>query len=182
MAKSFNACMKDRFLNISTNMQKMNEYIHETAVMIIEHAKEHGDCSTAQGLVMAMPASMRREMLILWFTKFTPIVVKNAEEWASKMHKPESKLFVEWDIDEAKAKPFYELAKENPEAAPLDFEGLLKLVTGLANRIQKKAEAGEVAPEDMPTALAISDRLLKLKFQRVVPANDENDVKEEQAA
>jgi hypothetical protein len=161
--------MQDRFAKITTDYAKINTYVHDTAVMIAEHAKEHGDCSTAQGLVMAMPASARREMLILWFKLFTPIVVKNEDDWTAKMHKEGTKLFVPFDIEAGKAKPFYELANENKERGPMTLEELLALVPQLAKRINKKIEDGEVSDEALPTAEALAAQLSKLNVKTVKP-------------
>lgn len=172
MAKSFNARMRDRFATITTNGDKLNLYIHETAMMIANHAKEHGDCSTAQGLVMSMPASMRREMLILWFATFTPIVVKNDDKWAAQMHKPNTKLFVDWNLDDGEATPFYRLAEEHKEKAPLDAEKALALILQMAKRMTKQADEGKVKPEDVDYIRAISSALSGLKVNRPKPAND----------
>lgn len=174
MAKSFNARMKDRFLKITADYAKINQYVHETAVMIAKHAKEHGDCSTAQGLVMAMPASTRREMLILWFSTYTPIVVKNNEDFESKMHKPESKMFVDWDIEGGEADPFFEMAKRNKEQEPKDFAALVALVHALGPKIEKMIENDQVEAEDIPSAEAMAARLKGLRFQRVQPSNDDD--------
>lgn len=167
MAKSFNAQMRDRFTKITNDYGKVNLYVHETAMMIARHAKEHGDCSTAQGLVMALPASMRREMLILWFKTYTPIVTKNSDDFASAMHKPGSKMFVDWNLEDADANPFYALAEQNKEREPLTFEQLVKMVEGLATRIAKQIENGNVAEQDIESARAIADAVSSLKLKRV---------------
>lgn len=181
MAKSFNAQMRDRFTRITNDYNKVNLFVHETAMMIANHAKEHGDCSTAQGLVMAMPASIRREMLIMWFTRFTPIVVKNDDKWEAKMHKVGTKLYVEWNLEEADATPFFKLAEENKEAAPLTFEQMVKMVEGLAKRIEKKIENGEVEQADVASAHAIAAKIAGLKLTRVKASNDSDDAIEQAA-
>jgi len=173
MAKSFNAQMQARFKSITTNADKINVYIHDTAMMIAAHAKEHGDCSTAQGLVMAMPASFRREMLILWFKTFTPIVVKNDPAFAAAMHKPASKLFVEWNLVGAAETPFYKLAEENKEREPLDAEKVLGMILGMAKRLEKSVEKGEVKEEDVDYVKAIATAVAGLKVARPKAANDE---------
>lgn len=174
MAKSFNAQMADRFAKITNDYGKVNQYVHETAMLIVGHAKEHGDCSTAQGLVMAMPASIRREMLILWFRKFTPIVVKNDDKWVAKMHPKESKLFVEWDLEAAEKTPFFALAEQNKEREPLDLEGLINLVARVAKQIETKIEKGEIVPEEIATAEALAAQIKRIKVKHVAaaPAND----------
>ena len=128
-------------------------------------------------------------MLILWFKMFTPIVVKNDAEWTAKMHKEGTKLYVPFDLEAGDEKPFFELAKENKEAEPLDFEGLLKLVTALGKRIEKKVEDGEVVPEDVETAKSMARTIEGLRFARVETAketpeatNDESQRETETAA
>lgn len=181
MAKTFSQQMATRYKSITTNGDKLNKYIHETAMMIFDHAKEHHDPSEAQRLVMAMPASMRREMLILWFSKFTPIVVKNDDKWAAKAHKKGTKMYVEWDREAAEAKPFYELAEENKEKAPLDFEGLLKLVERLKGSIEKKVEKGEIPDDLTEAAKSITRQLASIKVERPKPANDDAEKSEDGA-
>lgn len=182
MAKSFNALMATRFTKITNDYGKVNDYVHETAMLIVNHAKDCGDCSTAQKLVMALPASMRREMLILWFHTFTPIVVKNDDKWNAKMHKEGTKLFVNWDIEAANATPFFRLAEQNKEAAPLTFEQMVKMVEGLAKRIEKKIENGEVEQADVPSAHAIAAKIAGLKLTRVKPSNDDSNEEEAERA
>lgn len=181
MAKTFSQLMAARYKSITTNGDKLNKYIHETAMMIFDHAKEHHDPAEAQRLVMALPASMRREMLILWFSKFTPIKVKNDEKWVAQAIKPtQVKLYVEWDREGAMDKPFYELAEENKEKEPLDFEGLLKLVERLKGTIEKKVEKGEVPEYLTETAKNIARQLSAIKVDRVeAPVANDDEKKEE---
>lgn len=145
---------------IITNAAKLNTRIHETAVMIAEHAKEHGDCTRALTLVKAMPASMRRTMLVLWFETFTPIRVKlNADKVG--ILKADAKTFTDWDIEGGKAKPFYELAEETPEKS-YDFEALVKLVERLGKSIEKKVEEGKVPANDVEKAKDIASKVKAL--------------------
>lgn len=183
MAKSFNARMRERFERITTSYQKANQYVHETAMMILEHANEHKDCSTAQGLVMALPASMRREMLILWFAKFSPIVVKNSEDWASRMHKEGTKLFVPFNLEEAAATPFYVLAEQNKERPPFDVEALLKMVENGPKRLKKLLDDGGV-PEYLTDAVtSVINQMQKVKVPEVkAPANNNQKAKPEAKA
>ena len=148
MAKSFNAQMKHRFQRITTSYQRINSYVHDTAVMIIKHAKEHGDCSTAQGLVNCMPQSARKLALVNWFKKYTPIVVKDDDKWASKMHKPGTKLYVEWNIEEAEANPWYTIADEMGAEKPADITKLLNLFPALVAKIKKQSEEGSWEGDD----------------------------------
>ena len=167
--------MKARFVQIAASYDKANAFVHETAMLILAHANEHKDCSTAQGLVMAMPASIRREMLILWFSKFSPIVVKNSDDWNAKMHKEGSNLFVPFDLTAAGAKPFYELAKENKERPPLGYGDLVMMPEKQAKRLEQMIEDGKIAPDEIETAKVLIASLRKIKVRHVepTPANDE---------
>jgi len=175
MAKSFNARMQDRFATITASYEKANKYVHETAMMILKHAKEHKDCSTAQGLVMALPASMRREMLIMWFAKFSPIVVKNSDDWASRMHKEGEKLYVPFNLEEAEATPFYVLAEQNKERPPFDVKALIKLVEQGPNRLQKMLDDGNVEQYLIPAVTSVIEQMSKVKVPSVKAPKATND-------
>lgn len=159
---------------IVTNANKLNTLIHETAMLIVRHAQEHGDCTRALSLVKAMPASMRRTMLVLWFNTFTPIRVVEANDKVGILPKT-SKNYVDWDVKGADATPFYELAERNPEKS-YDFEALVKMVASLAKRIEKKVEEGSVEEADRDSALALSEQLAHLRIRRV-KANDNGEKK-----
>lgn len=154
---------------VTTNAAKLNTLIHETGVMVLEHAKEHGDCTRALSLVKAMPASMRRTMLVLWFETYSPIRVKFTADKVGIL-KADAKNFTDWDIEGAKATPFFELAEQNPEKS-YDFEALVKMVQGLAKQIEKKVEEGKVPDADKASALALAAKVSGLKLGRVA-AND----------
>lgn len=148
---------------VVTNGQKLNVLIHETAVMIASHAKEHGDCTRALTLVKAMPASMRRTMLVLWFNTFTPIRVVEKNDKVG-MLKAEDKGFTPFDIEAGTAKPFYELAEKNPEKE-YDFAALVALVERLGKSIEKKVEDGKVPANDVGKA---KDMAAKVKALALV--------------
>lgn len=144
---------------ITTNGDKLNARIHETAVMIAEHAKEHGQCTLALALVKAMPASMRRTMLVLWFATFTPIRVVEKNDKVG-MLKSDAKGFTPFDIEAGTAKPFYELAKDKPEADDLTTDGVNKAIASLIARLTKRIDEGKVAAND---AEGVAKRIADLK-------------------
>ncbi len=174
MAKSFNAVMGARFKKITSDYGKINLYVHETAMMILRHAFEHNDCSTAQGLINAMPQSARKLALINWFHTFSPIVVKDDDKWNSKMHKEGTKLFVAFDIEGAEANPWFTIAdKMGAEKPALDQAGILKWLETQAAQWEKKADDGnKVAPEASMAAKALAAALRSIKLAPVAePAN-----------
>lgn len=167
MAKSFNAQMADRFRKITADYNTINLYIHETGMMILRHSMEHGDCSTAQGLINAMPQSARKAALIKWFSVYSPIVVKDSDKWVAKMHKEGSKLYVPFNIEEAEANPWFSVAEGMGAEKSYDFAELLKMVERLASSIEKKIEDGKVPPEDMERATLLSGALKRVNVPAV---------------
>jgi hypothetical protein len=176
MAKSFNATMADRFRKITSDYTKINLYVHETAMLILRHAHEHKDCSTAQGLINAMPQSARKLALVSWFTKFSPIVVKDNDKWVSKMHKEGTKLYVPFDIEEAEANPWYTLAEAmGAEKAPATTDDILAWLEAQAKQWEKKAENGKVDESAISSARALAAQLRSIKIIAPTPANSVGD-------
>ena len=151
---------------ITTNAAKLNVLIHETAMLIMSHAKEHGDCSRALTLVNAMPASMRRTMLVAWFDKYSPIRVVQTNNRVGIL-KATAKNYVEWNLEGAEAEPFYELAEAIPEKPALDFNALVEMVKRLGKTIEKKIEDGGVVDTDIESAKALARAVSGLKVDRV---------------
>lgn len=152
---------------ITTNGHKLNVLIHDTGMLILEHAKEHGDCTRALSLVKAMPASMRRTMLIQWIETFSPIRVRFNDDKVG-MLKEKAKTYTPFDLKGAAATPFYEMAEATPEKAPLTYEQVLAMLPALAKRIQKRAEEGEIEENAIEKSLKLAKALGQFKD----PAND----------
>lgn len=168
MAKSFNAVIAARLNTITTNGDKLNAYIHDTAMMILKHSQDrgHGDCSSALLLCKAMPASFRREMVVEWFRRFSPISISIQNDKVGLI-KPTDKRYNAYDPESAAALPFYQIAIDTPEKAPMDFDALMKLVSRLGSQIEKKIEKGEVVEADIESAKAIAQAVAGLRVERV---------------
>jgi hypothetical protein len=194
MAKSFKQTVLARCSKITSDINKVNGYIHETGMMIIGHAAPealngHGDCELALNLALAMPASMRREMLIVWLKKYTPIIVKLSEHGNSvgfdpkyKALKPSDKATATrtdgtpwWNIDGANAEPFWQIAEATPEKPALTFEAAMKLIEGLSKRLTKQVEDGKADEKDKDAILALSVKLggVRVKRDHGSVSNDE---------
>lgn len=159
---------------VTTSAAKLNQLIHTTAMMIVRHAapvaaggEGHGDCTRALALVKAMPASMRRTMLVMWFSTYTPIRVVDKNDKVGIL-KETAKDYTPWDLAGGELTPFFDLAEQNPEGQIMDFAKLVAMVTRIGKQIEKKIEEGKVAPEDVASAHAIAAQVSALKFQRVV--------------
>jgi hypothetical protein len=159
-------------VRITTNGDKLNVLIHQTAMLIMKHATKSGDCTRALALVKAMPASMRRTTLIAWFTKYSPIRIVFQND-AVGMLKKDDKGYTAFALDKAEANPFYKIAENNAEPGLLDFDKFIKMIQGMAKREAAKADEGKVKPEDVASIKAACEMLASLKFQRIEPANDE---------
>lgn len=184
---------------------EFNLFIQETALMIVRHAAPSeinddcvgsGDCTRAIKLARAMPASMRREMLALWFKTFTPIRIKisdngdrcefdpiyKKQEKAAKINQDPTKGKVWWNLTEAAETSFGDVAEANreQEVSLLDFADLIKMVTSVSKRIEKQIAENKVKPEDLPYAHAIAAKVANFKVQR--PKTDEEDKREQEEA
>lgn len=157
---------------ITTSAAKLNMLIHTTAMMVATHAQEHGDCTRALTLVKAMPASMRRTMLVLWFNTYTPIRVIDKNDKVGIL-KETAKGYTPFDLEAGNETPFFDLAEQNPEAGVLDFDKLVALVARLGKTIDKRIDDGKVAEEDVASARAISAAISGLRFERVKAANED---------
>ncbi len=157
----------EKISQVRSNGDKFNSLIHETAMLAATHAQEFGDPQYAQSLVMACPASMRRSMVILWFSQFTPIVVKDSADWNAKMHKQSSSLYVPFDLEAGDMTPFWLLAEQNKEGGVYDFDKLVEMVKRLGKTIQKKIDDGKVADADVESAQNIVTTISGINFVKV---------------
>ena len=152
---------------VRTTGNKFDNTVHLIAVAVVVHAKEHGDCSFALRLVEAMPRSARRAALIKWFTAFSPISVtftKEADKRRVGLRKPGMANFNEYNIEGARANPYYDWdkAEDNALAALLGLGDFNEAVVKLADRMAKAVKDGKVKEEDKEAVLARREKLLKV--------------------
>lgn len=185
-----------KIASFATSAQKVNVMAHDIAMIIFRHAapkavaegcEGSGDCTRAVKLVRAMPASFRREMMIEWFRKYSPIRIKLSDNGDAcgydpkyKALSPEDKI-AWWRIEDANTDPFYEIAGRTPETKVLSFEDLMKMVEGMAKRIEKKANDGEIDPKDVEAAHALSAAIAKVHVRRSHGKVVSNDTEEKPA-
>ena len=140
---------------VRTTGAKFDAMVHAAACAILVHAKDTGDCSRMGKLVSAMPKSARRAALIRWTTEFSPIAVsQNKNEkgspYRSKLRKVGDKNYNPFNIDGARANPYYDWDKseDNALAALLMASDVNDNVIKLADRLQQKVDEGKVKEED----------------------------------
>lgn len=174
---SSNKIIDRKIATFITNRDKLKNLGHEIAMMIFDHANEHGDCTRAIKLAKALPNSWQPQMEA-WFKAFSPIrvIIKNDKcefDPAFKKATAEDKAGF-WDREAALATPFFDLMEEPKVDKVLDFAALVALVQRVGKQIEKKVEEGKVAPEDVESAKSIARTVSGLSFKRVLPvsAND----------
>lgn len=135
--------------------------VQETALALIQHARDYNDCSLAKNLVWAVPAR-DRNLFISWLSHYSPIGVKlEKTELATKVGfmKPENKLMrardeegrPHWDIEGAKATPWTtDVTGTNPVEKPLNtLENFWDIIGKMIDREMKNAQkSGDDAKYD----------------------------------
>lgn len=138
----------------------------ELAIAIMQHAKDHGDCSRALKLTLVCGKREQGQM-IAFFTAFSPINVvigKTATENKCNLRKPDNKKFTNFDIDGAAAIHWLDYAK--PKKPPKEFslttfrEDLQKLIKRYETLVKEgKADDGEDIINDIAAfRLTAADR------------------------
>lgn len=174
--------IKRRVAMVTTNTAKLNDFIHDTAVMIVDHAREHGDSTQALALCLAMPKSYRRSMLVNWFTLVSPINVNIPKETVS-LRKPDAKQYAFFDMDKANAVKWFELEpekKETGEPATLVTQ-VYDSFTSFIERMEKKIiNAKDEDDAIKATLLADLKRALEAFHNHAEQKIEEVEVVEEQ--
>lgn len=127
---------------VVTNYQKANEHVQNVGLMILNHSKEFGDCTGAARLVAAMPASARRAMVIDWFTKYSPISIsKDGDGFKASYRQKTDKLYHEFDLDGAKANPWYDAKKKDKELEEaLNLGSAKQAIYGVIKKLEGQLE------------------------------------------
>lgn len=135
---------------IGGSKDKLNGLVQSTAVAIVEHAAEHGDCTRALALVKALGSAMNRTMLVNWFAYYAPIGMNVAQDRVGFI-KHDSKRYRPFDIDGARTNPWFDPnsvpANVRPEAIPdtlLEFDGkIINFVERLRKVVEDEAKFGD---------------------------------------
>lgn len=166
------SAINKRITQVAKSATAVLQYIHETAVMCVQHANDFGDCSSAARLVDAVPNAFRRSLLIGWFAAFSPIsIAKNAKTGLMKAHlsgKADAKKgeegFRDWNLEGAKATPFYAMpdAEREPDVPTYDsiHSNVVAFIKRMETRIKGKDGVGGIADKaERVKALAEVEKL-----------------------
>lgn len=159
---SLKAILRD-VKSLAGALAKANDNIHALAIRCMEHSQNYGDCNnTAAKLVDALPVSHRRSLLINWFAAFSPIsIAKDGKTGNMKAHlsgKQEERV---WNIEGAKATPFYAMPDAEREPDVPTYESVHNNVVAFIKRIEKKAQDIE-NPDDRKKALDEVDQIKRV--------------------
>lgn len=141
-----NAQFKAAVRAIVTSAAKLQEKIAALAVECLEHAQEFGDASRLLYLCQRMPKGQRVQALKLWASNFSPIVLTtdtNGNFTAVKIIPQTNKLYKPYDIDGARATPYFDLTQEN-KVTIMSLEAIEKAILGYAKRFKKAQAEGRV--------------------------------------
>jgi hypothetical protein len=144
---------------IQRSAVKLNETIHATALLCVQHAKDYGDASPAARLVDALPTSHRRSLVINWFGQFSPITIgKDGKTDKMKAHlrgnaEEREKM---WMIAEAKATPFYAMPEAEREPDVPTYEGIHNNILSFIKRQETRVEKIENEDEKQKAAAEVA--------------------------
>lgn len=148
---------------IKTTGKNVQQRIHDTAVMIMEHSANHGDCSRALTLVQAMPKGMRRALVVKWFDKFSPIAInivdKRPNDSSVRIRKMDSKKYVPYNLAGAKAVPWYTIEPEVMPDNTWDEDAVNAKVISLATSLENRLKDGRIAPDAVERTRALVEML-----------------------
>jgi hypothetical protein len=148
---------------IRTTGRNVQERIHLTALMIMEHSFNHGDCSRALTLVQAMPKGMRRSLVVKWFGRFSPIAVnivdRSPNDSSVRLRKHDSKKYVPYNLAGAKAVPWYTLEPEIMPDNAWDETVVNAKVISLATALENRLNDGKIADEAVERTRALVEML-----------------------
>ena len=118
--------------------------IVEVEIAAMQHLEQHKDSGALSRLVLAVPASMRREALKVHITDHVPVT------WDDEKQVFKSKKKGNFNITGAEAVPFYEYTKESAQKINLDKLLVpLALIEAAQKRVEKAIEEGEELTGDM---------------------------------
>ena len=147
---SRSALQKDIRL-LSGALTKVNLSIHTLAIRCMEHAFTYGDVmNTAAALVDAIPTSMRRSLVIDWFGHFSPITLgKDAKTGKMRGHLKGVQAERVWNIEAAKATPFYAMvgSPEEPNVPTYEsiHDNIIAFVKRMVTAVEKIPNEGDKA-------------------------------------
>lgn len=142
---------------------KLDKLVHDTGVMCLSHAEEHGDARPMDSLLKALNKGYRAEGFKVWVQTFSPI--RWNKEAEVKVMPKEQKGYVAYDVKMATKTPFWDLdgARERT-AKELSFEAVLAMLSRMVKQADEADEVtGEVAGKDGEVRAKITDNVIPFR-------------------
>lgn len=143
---------------IATRSVKFREAVQSCAILIVEEAKETDNCSRALSLAAAVGMASDRVKLIQWFAIVSPINVtftSDVEKRRVGLRKLDSKGYMPFDVDKAKALNYWEVGKSDDDLTEELTSGEANtLILKLVKKLQGRLDKGEVAANDKDNVIA----------------------------
>jgi hypothetical protein len=138
---------------IRTNSAEVQVLIHETAVSVLAHVRDHGDTTLAVRLANACSSGVRREGLAAWFLKFSG----NQMRMTFKDGSCVCALKAGWtkdlfDVEGSMAVDFGDLTKEKSQEKALDLAKLIAAIKKFTTNDKKLADGSPVVPAEVVAA------------------------------
>ena len=138
---------------VARSAVKLNEDIHKVALACLDHCHNYGDVvNTAARLVDAMPLSHRRSLLIQWFAAFSPISIsKKGDTMTGHLTgradaKKGEEGFRDWNIEAAKATPFYAMPQAAVEPDVPTYESIHSNIVAFVKRLENRIKGNDKMP------------------------------------
>ena len=129
---------------IKKSGKALQDKIVEVEIAAMRHFEMHNDSGALTRLVLAVPASMRREALKVHIADHVPVA------WDDKKEVFKSRKKGTWNIPGAEQVPFFEYTKESVQKVNLDkLLVVLPLIKAAQKRVEKAIEDGEELTGDM---------------------------------
>lgn len=150
----FNAALQtfSRSTKSSMNAAKV---CAETA---LQHFHDHGDTVLCQRFVEAMPKNYgRKTAFLLWAKDHSPIlqITETVEDKkVQKLVKDRTEAAIDWNLEAALEKPFWEYAPEKAQVA-WGFDDVVKSITSALSKFEKSPKYKKGATEETTRRLSV---------------------------
>ncbi len=159
---------------VRTAFGKINNLVQSAALAVMVHAQQYGDCTGAARLLDAMPKSSRRGLVQTFFQRYSPIAVHldtKTGKMKAHLRNTESKAYSPFNIEAARANPWYAMPEADKEPEILTLEDFKSSAERFVARMKKMAEDTEhVAKADRKV---VGETVKKLEAMLTVFESDE---------
>jgi hypothetical protein len=147
--KLSNKAINQNITTIRRAVKKTEQLIHSTAMMILAHAADYGDCTAAGRLVDSLPKWIRRATLAKWFEAFSPIIVEvTGTQVKARFAKEGDSRRKEFNLVDADVTPFSDFAPKDDKADFVTADSFVDRLFSLAKSYETKVANDKVLPTE----------------------------------